>query len=91
MTDEERWDDPEFVLGAVLAQLEDLTRDEKLAVLAQAAEAVEDDRHAHEWVDMRNEYVQSGEWCHICNAVRAGNEATGTIGYHVGPRRKGAQ
>lgn len=30
------WSSPEFVLGAVLAQLEDLTRDEKLAVLAQA-------------------------------------------------------
>jgi hypothetical protein len=30
------WSSPEFVLGAVLAQLEDLSRDEKLSVLSQA-------------------------------------------------------
>lgn len=27
---------------------------------------------AHEWVDARNEYVLSGEWCPKCNAIRGG-------------------
>lgn len=25
----------------------------------------------HEWIDMRNEAVESGEWCRKCNAIRA--------------------
>jgi hypothetical protein len=31
----------------------------------------------HEWVDMRNSAIISGEMCSKCRAVRAGNEATG--------------
>lgn len=30
----------------------------------------------HHWVDIRNEIIQSGEWCRKCNVVRAGNDAT---------------
>lgn len=30
---------------------------------------------AHEWHDARNETVTSGEWCPLCTAIRAGNEA----------------
>lgn len=30
----------------------------------------------HKWVDARNEYIESGEWCSKCNEVRAGNETS---------------
>jgi hypothetical protein len=31
----------------------------------------------HEWVDVRNEVVESGEMCIRCNSVRAGNISKG--------------
>lgn len=30
----------------------------------------------HEWIDIRNKVIQSGEMCSKCNLVRAGNGAT---------------
>jgi len=27
----------------------------------------------HDWKDMRNEYIESGEWCPKCGAIRLGN------------------
>lgn len=30
----------------------------------------------HQWIDVRNEVVLSGEMCITCGAIRAGNEAT---------------
>ena len=37
---EEDWSNPEYVLGAVLAQMEDLSPQDKVAVLADALTAV---------------------------------------------------
>ena len=34
---------------------------------------------SHEWVDGRNEIIQSGEFCRKCLAVRAGNETTDKV------------
>lgn len=30
----------------------------------------------HEWIDVRNEIIESGELCTKCHAIRAGNQAT---------------
>lgn len=30
----------------------------------------------HQWTDARNKYVQSGEFCRVCYALREGNEST---------------
>lgn len=30
----------------------------------------------HEWIDIRNKVIESGEMCRRCGALRAGNEAT---------------
>jgi hypothetical protein len=35
-----------------------------------AAANPEDKPCEHDWVDIRNSVVQSGEWCSKCNAVR---------------------
>jgi hypothetical protein len=44
----------------------------ELVQLARALVAVSADDCEHEWVDMRNEVVESGEWCRKCNTIRAG-------------------
>ena len=33
--------------------------------------ALENSLCDHEWVDMRNEVIESGEWCRKCSAIRA--------------------
>lgn len=43
------------------------------AALAAVGETAKCD---HEWVDMRNEVIKSGEWCPKCNAVCAGHTKT---------------
>lgn len=30
----------------------------------------------HQWVDIRNQYIESGEMCRKCHALREGNETT---------------
>lgn len=43
-------------------------------VLRAALEVEKAGECDHEWIDVRNEAVTSGEWCRKCNAIRAGNE-----------------
>lgn len=53
----------------------DLTeRQEKLDVLIDAALAGKPDTCGHEWTDVTNSHVQSGELCLKCGAIRAGNQ-----------------
>lgn len=41
-----------------------LTKGECLGILTEVCE--------HEWVDVSNEVIESGEWCVRCNAIREG-------------------
>lgn len=67
-------------LQAAALSLENCSR-ENLGLIApviiRTAEEIKADNCDHDWVDARNEYVKSGEWCPKCNSIRPGNEATG--------------
>lgn len=47
----------------------------EIAACGYASEVIEllEERSGHcthEWIDMTNEVIQSGEWCQKCNAIR---------------------
>jgi hypothetical protein len=39
----------------------------------------------HDWVDVRNEAITDGQWCHKCNAVRATPDAGAVAAYDPAP------
>jgi hypothetical protein len=52
-------------MGTILARAAELGIDMYLAESCQ-----------HDWIDMRNEVITSGEMCRKCNKLRAGNESS---------------
>lgn len=50
-----------------------------LDVYPEIAKAIREGKTCiHEWIDIRNSVIQSGEMCKHCGNLRAGNEATGS-------------
>lgn len=50
-----------------------------MAVYPQIAQAIREGKTCiHDWIDIRNQVIASGEMCRICGALGGGHEAPGT-------------